>query len=213
MNTDNAFPIAQIERLKEAWRYFEEMRYSLILARMKELGGCRCWDWKPQHIEAMLVKLGLEEPVKDEKTNTRRRRQQKAAARRQGSPCQPAPPQQPLGPVSAADWNQATAAATGLGLHPGFAGHPHAHHLAVAAVRQNHYLHPHPHHPQQQQHFVTMSPAAAPQPAAEDFPAPPNLTPKQEEDLVNEIFKSRRLTPEEDEEEASSRAAGRAARG
>ncbi|KAL1839420.1 hypothetical protein VTJ49DRAFT_1521 [Mycothermus thermophilus] len=194
------WPQKEIERLKEAYAYVESMRYQIILARMKENGGCRCWDWKPQHIEAMLVKLGYEEPVKDEKTGSRRRRQQKAAARRQGSPQQqhPAPPQQPLvmGTPAAptGDWT----GATGLGLHPGYPNHAHAQYIAAAA-RQGH----HPYHPQQQpqhqQHFVNGAAGLA---VPEEFAVPPSLTAKQEEDLVSDIFKdSRCLTPEEDEEE------------
>ncbi len=98
------------------------MRYSLIIARMKENGGCRVWDWKAPHITSMLVKLGLEEPEINNKNNTRRRRQQKIA-RRQGSP-------QPGGTPMMGEWPN------GLGLHhPAF--HGHAHHVAAqAAARQ-----------------------------------------------------------------------------
>lgn len=109
----------QIERLKEAYQYYEEKRYQLIISRMKENGGCRVWDWKPQHIEAMLVKMGMEEPTIDEKTGTRRR---KKVARRRASP-------QNGGHQHSAmmgDWSN------GLGLHQAFQGH--AHH--VAAGRQ-----------------------------------------------------------------------------
>ncbi|KAL2271020.1 hypothetical protein VTJ83DRAFT_391 [Remersonia thermophila] len=199
------WPEKEIERLKEAYNYLESMRYQFILARMKENGGCRCWDWKPQHIEAMLVKLGYEEPVKDEKTGSRRRRQQKAAARRQGSPQQQhaAPPQQPLvmgtHGVPSGDWT----GATGLGLHPGYLNHGHAQYIAAAAAavaRQGHPYHPQP-QPQQQQHQHLVNGAAG-LALPEDFPVPPSLTSKQEEDLVNDIFKNGRcLTPEEDEEE------------
>ncbi|KAK3383066.1 hypothetical protein B0T24DRAFT_515231 [Lasiosphaeria ovina] len=114
------WPKREIERLKEAHRYYEDKRYQLILARMKENGGCRVWDWKPQHVEAMLVKLGMEEPTVDEKTGTRRRKN-KAARRRAGSQ---------NGHHHASnvmnDWSN------GLGLHPAFQGHPHH----VAAARQ-----------------------------------------------------------------------------
>lgn len=41
---------------------------------MKEKGGCKVWDWKPQHISAMLIKLGLEDAKVEEKTGTRRRK-------------------------------------------------------------------------------------------------------------------------------------------
>lgn len=99
------------------------MRYNLIIARMKENGGCRVWDWKRAHIESMLVKLGMEELVPAEKTGSRRLR--KKAARRQASPHPAAPP------VMVTDWPS-----NGLGLHHG-GFHHHAHHVAVgAAARQ-----------------------------------------------------------------------------
>jgi len=110
------WPQREIERLKEAHQYFEEKRYKMILDRMKETGGCRVWDWKPQHIEAMLVKLGIEEPTPDDKSGTRRKR--KAARRRASQNGHHA--QHVM-----ADWSN------GLGLHP-FHGHPHH----VAAARQ-----------------------------------------------------------------------------
>ncbi|KAK3906997.1 hypothetical protein C8A05DRAFT_11207 [Staphylotrichum tortipilum] len=118
------WPQKEIDRLKEAFEYVENMRYSLIISRMKENGGCRVWDWKTQHIIAMLVKMGLEEPSINQKNGTRRRRQQKAA-RRQGSP-------QPGGPPVMGEWPP-----NGLGLHhPAF--HGHAHHVAAqAAARQS----------------------------------------------------------------------------
>jgi len=78
---------------------------------MKENGGCRVWDWKPQHIEAMLVKLGIEEPTVDEKTGARQRRKNKAARRRASQ----------MGPHASmmGDWSN------GLGLHhSSFQSHP-----------------------------------------------------------------------------------------
>ncbi|KAK4195843.1 hypothetical protein QBC40DRAFT_315157 [Triangularia verruculosa] len=114
------WPKKEIERLKEAHRYYEEKRYQLILARMKEGGGCRVWDWKPQHIEAMLVKLGMEEPTIDEKTGTRRRKNK--AARRRATSQNNHHHTNVMG-----DWSN------GLGLHhPAFQGH--AHHVATAAA-------------------------------------------------------------------------------
>ena len=116
-------PALQIDRLKEAFDYVEKMRYSLILARMKENGGCRVWDWKQQHITTMLVKLGLEEPEVHHKTNSRRRRQQKLSSRRQGSP-------QAGGTPMMGEWPN------GLGLHhPAF--HGHAHHVAAQAAARH----------------------------------------------------------------------------
>ncbi|KAK1755239.1 hypothetical protein QBC47DRAFT_383156 [Echria macrotheca] len=107
------WPKREIERLREAHQYYEEKRYQLILARMKENGGCRVWDWKPQHIEAMLVKLGVEEPTIDEKTGARQRRKNKAARRR-------ASQMGPHASMMGGDWSN------GLGLHhPSFQSHPH----------------------------------------------------------------------------------------
>ncbi|KAJ4307332.1 hypothetical protein N0V88_000715 [Collariella sp. IMI 366227] len=68
------WPDREKKRLMEAFQYFEEKRYQLIIARMKENGGCRAWAWKPQHIETQLVKMGLEEEKLNESTGTRRRR-------------------------------------------------------------------------------------------------------------------------------------------
>jgi hypothetical protein len=97
------------------------MRYQFIISHMKENGGCRVWDWKPGHIELMLVKLGLEEPTKDEKTGARRRR--KAAARRNASP-------QNGAQVAMGDWGQ------GLGLqHSAF--HGHAQYVAAQAAARH----------------------------------------------------------------------------
>ncbi|KAK3984382.1 hypothetical protein QBC44DRAFT_252984 [Cladorrhinum sp. PSN332] len=107
------WPKKEIERLREAHRYFEEKRYQFILTRMKENGGCRVWDWKPQHIEAMLVKLGMEEPTVDEKSGSRRRKNKVAARRRAGS--QNSHHHSNI----MGDWSN------GLGLHhAGFHGHP-----------------------------------------------------------------------------------------
>ncbi|KAM7193559.1 hypothetical protein V8F20_008332 [Naviculisporaceae sp. PSN 640] len=108
------WPKREIERLREAHRYYEEKRYQLILARMKENGGCRVWDWKPQHIEAMLVKLGMEEPTIDEKTGTRRRKN-KTARRRAGSQNGHSYHHHASSVMN--DWSN------GLGLHPAFQGH------------------------------------------------------------------------------------------
>ncbi|KAK3393666.1 hypothetical protein B0H63DRAFT_516840 [Podospora didyma] len=115
------WPKREIERLKEAHRYYEDKRYQLILARMKENGGCRVWDWKPQHVEAMLVKLGMEEATVDEKTGTRRRKN-KAARRRASSQNGHHHNANVMN-----DWSN------GLGLHPAFQGH--AHHVG-APTRQ-----------------------------------------------------------------------------
>ncbi|KAL2165415.1 hypothetical protein VTH06DRAFT_713 [Thermothelomyces fergusii] len=157
------WPAKEIERLKEAFEYFEEMRYQFIIARMKENGGCRVWDWKKPHIIAMLVKLGLEEPTINEKTGTRRRRQ-KAAMRRHGSP--------QVG-ASAAAAAAAAALPPPLLLEPMYHGHVHA---MAASARQG-------------------APAYDAM-VSEDFAAPPQLTPKQEEDLITEVFRD--VKPERD---------------
>ncbi|KAK3329510.1 hypothetical protein B0H66DRAFT_541303 [Apodospora peruviana] len=120
------WPKREIERLQEAHRYYEEKRYQLILARMKENGGCKVWDWKPQHIEAMLVKLGMEEATVDEKTGTRRRKN-KAARRRASSQNGGHHLHHPSSVMN--DWSN------GLGLHPAFQGHAH-HVVHAAATRQ-----------------------------------------------------------------------------
>lgn len=114
-----------MERLMEAHRYYEEKRYQLILSRMKENGGCKVWDWKPQHIEAMLVKMGKEEATVDEKTGTRRRKNK--VVRRRGS-SQNGGPHHLHHPSSVMnDWSN------GLGLHPAFQGHG-GHHVSHAGA-------------------------------------------------------------------------------
>ncbi|EAQ93498.1 hypothetical protein CHGG_01733 [Chaetomium globosum CBS 148.51] len=160
------WPEREIDRLKEAFDYFEEMRYQLIIARMKETGGCRVWDWKKPHIVAMLVKLGLEEPTVNEKTGTRRRRK---AAKRQGGP-------QNGGHPVMGDWSG------GLGLHhPVYHGHGHAHHVAAAAAAR------------QGQPYDTMM--------DDDFGGAPNLTAKEQDDLINDVFSNvkpeRSLSPDD----------------
>lgn len=89
---------------------------------MKENGGCKVWDWKPQHIEAMLVKLGMEEPTIDEKTGTRRRK--KTARRRANS--QNGHHHHHHASSVMNDWSN------GLGLHPAFQGHHVSHHAGAA---------------------------------------------------------------------------------
>ncbi|KAK4039325.1 hypothetical protein C8A01DRAFT_47175 [Parachaetomium inaequale] len=161
------WPEKEIERLKEAFDYFEEMRYQMIIARMKENGGCRVWDWKKPHVAAMLVKMGLEEETVNEKTGTRRRRQK--AARRQASPHQ--------NPVMG-DWSN------GLGLY-----HGHAHHVAAGAAARA--------QGQQGQPFDAMMGGSG----DDHFGGPPHLTPKQEEDLINDVFRDvkmeRSLSPDD----------------
>lgn len=68
------WPDTEIEKLKEAWKYVEEKRYKLVLERLKEMGGGKCWNWTPALIESKLIDIGFEEPTVDEKVNARRRR-------------------------------------------------------------------------------------------------------------------------------------------
>lgn len=112
----------QVERLKEAFRHFEDLRYQYIIARMKENGGCRVWDWKPGHIVSQLCKMGWETPDPDEKNGTRRRRQK--LARRQASPQNGGHAAAAATAAALGDWSN------GLGLHhPAF--HGHAQHVAA----------------------------------------------------------------------------------
>ncbi|KAL1854897.1 hypothetical protein VTK73DRAFT_8651 [Phialemonium thermophilum] len=74
------WPEQETNALMDAYKYDEETRYERLLDAMKRRGGGKAWDWKPAHIEAKLVTLGLEEPNVDERTNTRRRK--RAAQRR-----------------------------------------------------------------------------------------------------------------------------------
>jgi hypothetical protein len=159
-------PHHQVDRLKEAFDYFEEMRYQFIIARMKENGGCRVWDGKKPHVVSMVVMMGLEEQQVNEKSGTRRRKQK--AARRQGSPQNGGQP-----PVMG-DW------ANGLGLQHA-AYHAHAHHVAASAAAR------------QGQPYNTM--------AADEFAGPVNMTQKQEDDLIEQVFNDvkaeRSLSPDE----------------
>jgi len=145
------------------------MRHQFIIARMKENGGCRVWDWKKPHVAAMLVKMGLEEETMNEKTGTRRRRQK--AARRQASPHQNGGGHAVMG-----DWSN------GLGLY-----HGHAHHVAAGAAARA----------QGQQPFDAMMGGGG----DDHFGGPPHLTPKQEEDLINDVFRDvkmeRSLSPDD----------------
>lgn len=132
---------------------------------MKELGGCRVWDWKPQQIEAMLVKLGLEERTIDERTGTRRRR--KNAVRRQASPQNGV--HQHAGVMG--DWTN------GLGLHSHapFHGHAHAHHVATTAATMS-------------RPYDTMMADEGGNTAAAASTAPPAYTSDQENEYLDQIF-------------------------
>lgn len=157
-----------MERLREAHRYYEEKRYQLILARMKENGGCKVWDWKPQHIEAMLVKMGMEEPTIDEKTGTRRRKN-KTATRRNRASSQNNHNQHHHAANIMNDWSN------GLGLHPAFQSH--AHHVGVGVG-----VHP----AARQQSFEMLSDEAS------SIGAAPTFSSEQENEYLDQIFSNTR---------------------
>ena len=52
----------------------EEKRFARYAARMKELGGCKIWNWSAADVEARLVKLGYEEPKMDDDSRRRNRK-------------------------------------------------------------------------------------------------------------------------------------------
>ena len=56
-------------------------RYSDIAKVMKELGGCRAWDFSDLHISKRMVELGLEE-YDPEEPSKRVRRARKQTSRR-----------------------------------------------------------------------------------------------------------------------------------
>ncbi len=79
-----------------------------MLQRLKDTGGCECWDWKPEHIETKLVKKGFMEPTPDEKAGCRKRK--KISRRRNNTQVH----YQHALPGGIGDWS------TGLGLQPSF---------------------------------------------------------------------------------------------
>ncbi|KAH8899243.1 hypothetical protein GQ53DRAFT_801828 [Thozetella sp. PMI_491] len=103
------WPEAEERRVEEAFEWCEENYAKLVLQRLKEIGGCECWEWKPEHIETKLVKKGLMEASLDEKTGIRRRRKN-AHPRRRVTPA--APYSQHMHNVMGGHWQ------TGLGLQP-----------------------------------------------------------------------------------------------
>ncbi|KAK3354681.1 hypothetical protein B0H65DRAFT_20792 [Neurospora tetraspora] len=111
--TDNH---SQIQRLKEAFFQDEEKRYQRLIAHMKEKGGCKVWDWKPQHISAMLIRLGLEDAKVEEKTGIRRRKKlekrKHTSSASHGGTAYSTPHMQQQNMV--ADWSEGS---VGLGLH------------------------------------------------------------------------------------------------
>lgn len=66
-----------------AYHRWEENRYVEILRLYEEemAGRKKAYDWKSPHVEAQLVKMGLEEPERDRESKARKRKQ--VAARHQ----------------------------------------------------------------------------------------------------------------------------------
>ncbi|KAK2073840.1 hypothetical protein P8C59_008087 [Phyllachora maydis] len=203
------WPQRELDRLEEAFRFAEEHFYQSVLEKMKELGGCKCWDWKPPHIEAQLVKMGFVEATVDGKSGARRRKNKigrRRAATTPSSMPQPQPQPQPqphaqhpaaalhhphaglagahLVPAGAApgvmhDW------AGGLGLHPALAvpmsrQPSYESHVSMGAVRPHHLA-------------AAMAAAAAAAAASPDDQIPPpvpepTFTEEQTDGYLDQIF-------------------------
>ncbi|TLS24209.1 hypothetical protein PpBr36_08483 [Pyricularia pennisetigena] len=73
INAHCIWPQEELDLLVEAYRVDAEQRYNRIIQWMAENGGCKVWPWRPKHIEAQLVKLGLEEPELHNQERSRRR--------------------------------------------------------------------------------------------------------------------------------------------
>ncbi|KAH9433973.1 hypothetical protein MCOR02_006005 [Pyricularia oryzae] len=73
INAHCIWPQEELDLLVEAYRVDNEQRYNRIIQWMAENGGCKVWPWRPKHIEAQLVKLGLEEPELHNQERSRRR--------------------------------------------------------------------------------------------------------------------------------------------
>jgi len=89
---------------------------------MKERGGGRVWDWKPQQIEAQCVKLGLDDATLDDRTAFRRERKARKSQHRQARSYHPShglPQGTGFGDPSAMlnSWPSS------IGLQPAFPGH------------------------------------------------------------------------------------------
>ncbi len=63
-----------MDLLKQVYIEDNESKYERMAKRMNESGGAMAWEWKSEHVEAMLVKLGFEEVTVDEKTKLRKRK-------------------------------------------------------------------------------------------------------------------------------------------
>lgn len=64
-------------------------------------GRKKAYEWKSQHVEAQLVKMGLEEPERDRDSKARKRKQVAARhqARSSGALPPPLPPSSQRGPA------------------------------------------------------------------------------------------------------------------
>lgn len=71
------FENQQEAALLRAYRRWEESRYIEILRLYEEeiAGERKGYEWKSQHVEAQLVKMGLEEPERDRDSKARKRKQ------------------------------------------------------------------------------------------------------------------------------------------
>lgn len=144
-----------------AYKRWEENRYVEILRLYEEemAGRKKGYEWKSQHIEAELVKMGLEEPERDRDSKARKRKQ--VAARHQARAAPPPPPSRAAPPPQ-------------YQRLPGM--------YEAAAPPYGHYA---PHYEQQQQQRApSFDTAFAEQIGAQ----PPALTDEQNEKLANEIL-------------------------
>lgn len=174
------WPEQEIQRLKEAFFQDEEKRYQRLIAHMKEKGGCKVWDWKPQHISAMLIKLGLEDAKVEEKTGTRRRKKlekrKHTSSASHGGTAYSTPYIQQQSMVG--DWSGAP---VGLGLHNVFPNN-HSQQQPLMSMGSA------SRHPSHEQHFYEV-------PNDEIFP---QLTSEQYYETVDQIFNNTRHVEDDD---------------
>lgn len=151
--------------LLRAYKRWEETRYIEILRLYEEeMGGRKKgYEWKSQHIEAELVKMGLEEPERDRDSKARKRKQ--VAARHQARTAPPPPLPRAAAPPPPPQYQRL----------PGM-------YEAAAAPPYGHYAPPPPHY--EQHRAPSFDTAFAEQIGAQ----PPALTDEQNERLANEIL-------------------------
>lgn len=175
----DTFVHSQEAALLRAYKRWEENRYNEILRLYEEemSGRRKAYEWKSQHIEAQLVKMGLEEPERDRESRARRRKQ--VAARHSAR----------AGANSSSNNNtQRGTAATpspALQQHNYHVPQPQASHYALYdPSAYQHYAQPH----QQHQHAAVSSHAARRELAEQLGAQPPSLTDEQQERLVDEVM-------------------------